>query len=144
MCSCKEMYSVVLAYHEGAHFPREALPAVAGGEHEGGQLPQLLHVVGYQLLVALGQLVAEAPLDDLAEGGHAGEDGVGGVGDQGGGAGGRVLAVQLGLLQLVDLLEEDHGIVAIQLVALGACTNSRLPTNRGPDQSVGLAKPAQI
>ena len=138
------MYSVVLAYHEGAHFPREALPAVAGGEHEGGQLSQLLHIISDQLLVVGGQLVAEAARHDLAQGGHAGEDGVGGGGDQGGGAGGRVLAAQLGLPELLDLLEEDHGIVAIQLVALGACTNSRLPTNRGPDQSVGLAKPAQI
>ena len=119
------MYGGIRAfYHAGAHLPGEALPAVAGGEHEGGQSPQLLHVVGYELLIALGQLVAEAALDDLAEGGHAGEDGVGGGGDQGGGAGGRVLAVQLGLPELLDLLEEDHGIVAIQLVVLGAYTKS--------------------
>ena len=123
MCSCKEMHIVVSVYRGGAHLPREALPAIAGGEHDGGQLPQLLHIISDQLLVVGGQLVAEAALHDLAQGGHAGEDRVGGGGDQGGGSGGRVLAVQLGLPQLVDLLKEDHGIVAIQLIVLCACTN---------------------
>ena len=100
-------------HNAAVHLPGEALPGVAVGEHKGRQLPQLLHIVGDQLLVVAGQLVAEAALHNLAQGGHAGEDGVGSGGDQGEGAGGRVLAVQLGLPELLNLLEEDHGVIAI-------------------------------
>ena len=111
--------------HASANLPCEPLPDIATLEHQSWEFSELPDVIGDQLLVGRVELVAKAARHDLEEGGHTVEDRVGGEGDEGRGVRGSVLTAQPGLPQLLDLLEEYLGVVAVKLVVLSPCRGGR-------------------
>ena len=120
-CTLYIVHCTLYIVHASTNLPCKPLPDIATLEHQSWEFSELHDVIGDQLLVGRVELVAKAAHHDLEEGGHTVEDWVGGEGDEGRGGRGSVLPAQPGLPQLLDLLEERHGIVAVKLVVLSTC-----------------------